>query len=131
MDVISPNGFTTAMPALLTNRSSGSFPTAAIRSDTPDGIARSWISRTTSAQRDLTFLHTFAKATVSRPWRNNVVSGAASFSAMARPIPRLAPVIKYRFMELLDRERYERQIGRASCRERVEDVEGRGRTHKK
>src|SRR5438552_7528806 len=39
--VISPNGFTTAMPALLTNKSIGLSPVAEIKSETPDGFARS------------------------------------------------------------------------------------------
>src|SRR6267143_6466452 len=56
------------------------------------------MSSTTLMQCDITVLHVSASAIVSRPCKSKVTSGAASFSAMARPIPRLAPVIKYRFI---------------------------------
>src|SRR4029453_7256927 len=61
-DVISPNCFTTAMPALFTSRSSGSFPTSAMRSETPDETARWWIRRMTFAQFGFRDLHTSAIA---------------------------------------------------------------------
>src|SRR5204862_1427638 len=78
ISVISVNGLTTATPALFTSKLSGAAPTASIRFETPDLVARSWDSLTTAPARDCTKLQTSASATLSRPCRRSSTSGAVS-----------------------------------------------------